>query len=113
MFDGLFVCLVLSGAVASISCTISKAGVMRPIRQWVREKNAWLGKLISCVYCTSHWISAVFVVIYRPTPLRLIQPIDSIVAVFLTVTRAAGMIYWIEWSIGFQPDPPVKEVENS
>lgn len=106
MLDGILVCLILSGAVASISCTISKSGVMRPIRYWVKEKNAWFGKLISCVYCTSHWISALFVIIYRPTPIRLIQPVDSIVAIFLIVTMASAFIYLIDWSIGFHPDPP-------
>jgi len=108
MFDGVWTCLILAGAVASISCTISKSGVMRPVRHWVREKNEWFGKLISCVYCTSHWVSTVLVVIYRPTPLRLIQPIDSIVAIFLVVTMASVMIYWIDWSIGFKSDQPSK-----
>ena len=107
MIDGLLACLVLAGAVASISCTISKSGVMRSIRQWVKEKNEWFGKLISSVYCTSHWVAAIFVVIYRPTPLRLVQPIDSIVAIFLIITMASLLIHWIDWAIGFQPDPPL------
>ena len=103
--NGILACLILGFVVGAISCSISKAGIMRPIRQSVGGKNEWFGKLISCAYCTSHWVAAIFVVIYRPTPIVLFQPVDLVVAIFLIVALASWIVFFIDWSVGFKEDP--------
>lgn len=50
-------------AIASVSLTISKAYIFKPIRN-----IAWLRKLLSCPYCLAHWLSLfaiIFVVPYN------------------------------------------------
>ena len=95
--------LIISLAVSAISMTLTKAMIFKGFRDWLKDHNDWLGELFSCPYCTSHWVSFGFVVIYGPLPLASkfidwsFQPvIDFIVTVFATVTIAAfasGLIY--------------------
>lgn len=49
--------LILSLAISSTSYTISKTLVFKPLRQLFCKYWNWLGKLISCPYCLSHWVS--------------------------------------------------------
>ena len=58
--------IYLSLIAASISFTITETKLFLPIREWIKKKNAFLGKLFSCGYCFSHWVAFVLVSIYRP-----------------------------------------------
>ena len=51
-------------AIASISLTIGKTYIFRPIRNNI--EIVWLKKLLSCPYCLAHWLSAVAVVFVIP-----------------------------------------------
>lgn len=58
--------IFISLAVSSISYTISKTDIFESIRKKISKHSNWLGKLISCPYCLSHWISFVIILfIYR------------------------------------------------
>lgn len=87
--SGLCQIAVLSLATAAISVTISKARVFASARQWVAERNKWLGELLSCSYCTSHWVAIAFVAIYCPVIIAQGNIVDLIVAVFTVVAMAA------------------------
>lgn len=49
--------LVIALAVAAMSYTIAKTKVSAPFRAWVKSKSEWAGGLVSCPYCTSHWLT--------------------------------------------------------
>ena len=87
--QSVLVVLILSLPVAVISLTITRASVFQPLREWVLERNAWLGKLVTCPYCTSHWVSFALVAYYRP---RIVQsawwPLDLILSAFALVALA-------------------------
>jgi len=51
-------------AIASISLTIGKTYIFRPVRNNIGI--AWLRKLLSCPYCLAHWLSAVAVIFIVP-----------------------------------------------
>lgn len=51
-------------AIASISLTIGKTYIFRPIRNNI--EIAWLKKLLNCPYCLAHWLSAVAVFFVIP-----------------------------------------------
>jgi len=51
-------------AIASISLTIGKTYIFRPIRNNI--EILWLKKLLSCPYCLAHWLSAVAVILVIP-----------------------------------------------
>lgn len=91
-----FAILFLSLPVAVVSITITKASVFERLRQWVQNRNQWFGKLITCPYCTSHWVSFALVAFYRP---RVVQsgwwPIDLAASAFALVAIATPISFVI------------------
>lgn len=86
---GLYQVAVLALATAAISVTVSKARVFASIREWVASRNNWLGELMSCSYCTSHWVAIALVAIYRPVLVSQWVVVDLLVSVFGVVAFAA------------------------
>jgi hypothetical protein len=58
--------VVLALAVSAACNTVTQAVIFAPVRKWVRRRNAWLGEVISCPYCFSHWVAALAIAAYRP-----------------------------------------------
>ncbi|OGW36646.1 MAG: hypothetical protein A2X58_09380 [Nitrospirae bacterium GWC2_56_14] len=56
----------LSLVTASISFTITEMKLFLLFRQWAKERNSFLGELISCGYCFGHWVAFALVAVYRP-----------------------------------------------
>lgn len=57
---------LLSLVTASVAFTLSEAAVFAGLRDWVKARSAWLGKLVCCGYCLGHWVAFGLVAIYRP-----------------------------------------------
>lgn len=64
--------IIISLAVASISFTISRSIIFRPIRLFICNRSKFLGELISCIYCLSHWISFIFMIYFYRFTLNFI-----------------------------------------
>lgn len=97
----------LALAVASASYTISKTKIAVPFRNWARARNAWLGDLVSCPYCVSHYLAAIAVLLYRPRVVNLLWVFDIGVAWLATITVSALIVGKIHLAIkGLQPPPP-------
>ena len=47
--------------------TIAKERVFEPLRDRLGNKETWLGYLVSCPYCLSHWLAFVLVPLTGPT----------------------------------------------
>ncbi len=79
----------LSLVVSTTSVTIAKAGIFRTFRRNVACYSTWLGELIHCPYCLSHWIAVGLVLLYHP---RLthgnIPVLDDLVSLFVLVAMA-------------------------
>lgn len=90
-FEGLNQIAVLALATSAISVTTSKARVFTSVRSWIASHNKWLGDLVSCTYCTSHWIAIAFVAIYRPVVIKQWIVVDLVVSMFVTVAISAVM----------------------
>lgn len=56
----------LSFITASISFTVTETTLFLPIREWVKKKHSFSGRMLSCGYCLGHWIAFALVAIYRP-----------------------------------------------
>jgi len=81
--------LGLSLVASTTSVTLTKARVFRELREVVTGWNAWLGKLVHCPYCMSHWISLVLVMVYHPGLTHCGFPVlDDAVSVFIIVAMA-------------------------
>jgi Protein of unknown function (DUF1360) len=55
---------LLSTAVAGISLFLTKSHLLNTMHDWL--EGTYVGKLLDCPWCTSHWVAAFFMVIYRP-----------------------------------------------
>ena len=81
--------LILSLPAAAISLTITKSFLFEHLREWVLERSKWFGKLVTCPYCASHWVSFALVALYHP---RMVQsvwlPADLIISTFAIVALA-------------------------
>lgn len=61
MFEALMVYLIVAISIAAASITLTRARIFKPLRDRAMNSNYLLFKLVSCPYCMSHWLAAVFV----------------------------------------------------
>jgi hypothetical protein len=95
--EGLKLVVILVLPTAAISVTITRASVFEPLRVWVGQNSKWLGKLISCPYCLSHWVSFLMVAIYQPvviqSSLRLVDLLSSAFAIVALTSPISWLVY--------------------
>jgi hypothetical protein len=53
--------LFVSAVTMGVSHTISKERIFEPLRRRLGGRDTWLGYLVSCPFCVSHWIAFVLV----------------------------------------------------
>jgi hypothetical protein len=58
--------LWLSLVTASVAFALCETTVFAGLRDWVKSRSVWLGKLVCCGYCLGHWAAFGLVAIYRP-----------------------------------------------
>ncbi|MBU4295126.1 MAG: DUF1360 domain-containing protein [Desulfobulbaceae bacterium] len=68
--------VLLSIVTASLSYNITETKIFNPFREWLKGKNAFMGKLFSCGYCLGHWIEFALVLIYRVKLFSAWSPMD-------------------------------------
>lgn len=51
----------VSAVVMGLAQTLSRERIFAPLRDRLGGKETWLGYLVSCPYCVSHWIAFVVV----------------------------------------------------
>lgn len=49
--------LVLAMGVSVVSMAVTLSEIFKPMRQFIGKRSRWFGKLFSCPYCFSHWVS--------------------------------------------------------
>jgi uncharacterized membrane protein len=53
--------VAVSLIVMGLSHTVARERICEPLRARLGGKDTWLGYLVSCPYCVSHWIAFVLV----------------------------------------------------
>src|SRR5947209_1647620 len=85
--------LLVSLVVMSLAHTIAKERLFEPLRNALHGQETWLGYLVSCPYCVSHWIAFVVVpltgVYYVPVSAAL-GPVAPLVRWFLSCIAVAA-----------------------
>ena len=86
------VLLVLGAACAVVAMTISKASIFERPRVWLDQNYEWLGDLVACPYCVSHWVALAAIVAFQPRPVGTPwYVLDMVVAMFaLTFVSSMG-----------------------
>lgn len=88
--------VVLGIAIGAVSFTIARTKITQPLRAKIAGKNTWLGNLVGCPYCVSHWLSFAAAGLYRPRIVDLWLPLDVLVAAMVMVAISAftwGLIH--------------------
>lgn len=80
--------LVIGASIGVASYTISRTYVFKAVRKEIAQRSEWLGMLIRCHYCVSHWISFLATIIFRPRIVHVFYPLDLIVSAFFMVMVA-------------------------
>ena len=57
----MFQLFAVSAVVMGLSYTIAKEEMFRGLRDRCGGQDTWLGYLVSCPYCVSHWVAFVIV----------------------------------------------------
>lgn len=97
--------LFLALAVSAISTTISLSSLFAPIRRRCRRYSRWLGRLVNCAYCSSHWIAFAAVAWYHPRVMDGWWLANWVVVVFAVVAIANVMTGIIRKLNYFEADP--------
>jgi hypothetical protein len=80
----------LALATAALSLTIAKTHAFDWLRSWVLARSDYLGELVSCHYCMSHWFALGLVAVYRPVVVSSgVTLFDLAVSVFALVALSA------------------------
>lgn len=61
----LFQLFAVSAVVMGLSQTIARERIFEPLRERLGGRDTWLGYLVSCPYCASHYIAFVLVPLTR------------------------------------------------
>jgi len=112
MLEKFFVLLYLAFATSAISVTLTRADIAQGLRDWLERLVAPRPHPLSCPYCTSHWVSILLVMVYRPAALTLFAPFDLMVT-WLAIVGMAGVISGVIVSTIPLPPKPQPEKEKS
>ena len=77
--------LILGIATGAISLLLTKSEALNFMHEWLEKHIPFLGKMLNCPWCTSHWVALFFVIIYRPRLFNVFAPVDYLVSIFVLV----------------------------
>jgi hypothetical protein len=83
----MFQLFAVSAVVMGLAHTIAKERMFEPVRRALGGQDTWLGYLVSCPYCASHWIAFAIVPLtgaYDVDVVPLPGPVQPIVRWFLS-----------------------------
>ena len=77
--------LAVSLIVMGLSHTIARERICEPLRKRLGGKETWLGYLVSCPYCVSHWIALALVPITGTYAVHVVPGLGPV----------AGVLRWL------------------
>jgi hypothetical protein len=91
--SNLFEVVILGVATGAISMVITKSAIFNKAHEWLEKRSPFLEEMLSCPWCTSHWVALFFTLVYQPLILRssnyLLIPVDYLVTVMVMTVVAA------------------------
>ena len=82
----LFQLFAVAAVVMGMAQTITKERIFEPLREKLGGKETWLGYLVSCPYCASHYLAFVLVPLTGTYPIRVVVGgwVGSVLSWFLS-----------------------------
>jgi hypothetical protein len=109
MLEKLLILLFLALPTATISVTVGRASIFNIPRRWLTQRSTFMGQLLGCPYCLSHWVAFVVVGTYRPQILPTYWAINFLAASFAVVTLTALLVGLMYVSFQQVPAPQTSE----
>ena len=81
--------LAVSLIVMGLSHTIARERICEPLRVRLGGKETWLGYMVSCTYCVSHWLALILVPITGTLPVDVVSRLGPL----------TGLLRWLLSSI--------------
>ena len=81
--------VLLSLVTASVALALSETTLFAGLREWVKARSAWLGRLACCGYCLGHWIAFGLVAVYRQRPYDAWWLLDYVLTALVIAWLAA------------------------
>ncbi len=91
---------LLSFPTACLAYTLSEAALFGWVREHTKAWNQSLGKLVSCGYCSGHWLAFALVAIYRPRLFYAWGPLDYFLTALVIAWLAAFQWVALCWVLG-------------
>ncbi len=80
---------LLSLVTACLAFTVSETALFEPLREWIKKRSFWLGKLLACGYCLGCWIAIGLVAVYQPRLFEGWWLLDYLLTAFVIAWLAA------------------------
>jgi hypothetical protein len=94
----MFQLFAVSAVVMGLSYTIAKEEMFRGLRDRCGGRETWLGYLVSCPYCLSHWVAFIVVpltstyYVHMGPRIRIVSPIVDWFLSSILVTVVAAFL---------------------
>jgi hypothetical protein len=94
----MFQLFAVSAVVMGLSYTIAKEEMFRGLRDRCGGRDTWLGYLVSCPYCLSHWVAFLIVpltstyYVHMGPRIRIVSPIVDWFLSSILVTVVAAFL---------------------
>jgi hypothetical protein len=104
MLNHLIEILVLAATTGTISVTITRSKVFKPLREWLKGRTGRIGKwfagLFSCWYCMSHWVAFAATTVWQPVLIPSVgnRLVDLIPSAFLMIGLSAFACCALVWT---------------
>src|SRR5690606_30931653 len=102
--------IFVSAVVMGMSYTLAHERIFAPLREWLGGRRTWVGYLVSCPYCNSHWFAFVLVPLTGLYPVQVVPEwgplsagLDWFLSSYLVVVIAAFLrviFFWVDESQG-------------
>jgi hypothetical protein len=82
----------LSAACGAVSLLVAKAAILNFFHEWLEKHSPFLEEMLSCPWCTSHWVALGLTVTYKPLLFAAggwLLPLDYLVTIEVMVTLAS------------------------
>jgi hypothetical protein len=94
----MFQLFAVSAVVMGLSYTIAKEEMFRGLRDRCGGRDTWLGYLLSCPYCLSHWVAFIIVpltgtyYVHMGPRIRIVSPLVDWFLSSILVTVVAAFL---------------------
>lgn len=97
--------LLLAVCCGTIAYTLSKGSIFASMRMWIIMRNMWLGSLIQCPYCTSHWVAFTAMLVFHPRMINGDFVVTDYLATAFALVGLSAMVAGVFFKLFTQEEP--------